>query len=146
MTTGLSRRIQSTLLIGSALMLAACASTKTGDAGKAVEPVAGDTTRIIIPKGKFETPPEIQPASIKKASEAATSFADTAQASARINQKEAFVNVRSAPSPKSKSIAVLKAEQPVEILESKDSWVKIAWQSGNARKLGWVKKVFVEGN
>lgn len=157
MTTRIGSKIQTTMLLGSVLMISACASITTSDTNKSAEAVVGRTdeaTHTTIQKGKFETPPEIQLSTVNKSaasgnsvSEAIPNATQTATASAtRINHKEASVHVRHAPTAKSRSIAILKAGQPIEVLETRDSWVKITWQKGNAVKQGWLKKVFVEGN
>jgi len=157
MTTRFGSRFRSTILIGSVLTLSACASVNSGDSVKSGATIPGkadDTTRTTIQKGKFENPPDIQLSSMNKAahsgtmaSEAAPDTAHPAKAStSRINQKEASVNVRSSPSAKSRSIAVLKAGQAIEILETRDNWIKITWQKGNSTKQGWMNKAFVEGN
>jgi len=150
MITRFNSKIQSTILIGSVLMISACASFKTGEA---IADKADGTTRTTIGKGTFETPPEIQQSSIKKGigqnSTTSKAASDTPQASTatvtRINQKEPYVNIRSAPSSKSRSLAVLKGGHSLEVLETRDSWVKISWQKGDAVKQGWLKKRFVEG-
>jgi len=63
----------------------------------------------------------------------------------RINPNEPFVNVRTAPSIKSRNIAVIMGGQAFEILETTDAWLKIKWKQGNVEKQGWLKKRFVEG-
>jgi uncharacterized protein YgiM (DUF1202 family) len=157
MPTRFGRKIESTILIGSILTLSACASVNTSDSGKkeaTIAKKADDTTRTTIQKGKFENPPEMQLSGMNKtdeyantSSETATYSAHTSKANAtRINHKESSVNARSAPSAKSRSIAVLKAGQAIEVLETKDNWVKITWQKGNSAKQGWMNKAFVEGN
>lgn len=157
MTTRFGNKMQATLLVASVLMVSACASIKAGDSNKSgatVADKADEATRTTIAKGKFETPPEIQLSSVKKSAESANSYSeavpDTAHpsqlSSSRINQKEASVNVRSTPSAKSRSIAVLTAGQPIEVMETRDSWVRITWLKGDTVKQGWLKKAFVEGN
>jgi uncharacterized protein YgiM (DUF1202 family) len=156
MASRFGSKIQLAILIGIVLVMSACASVKTGDSGNSAAVVSNktdDTTRTTIVKGKFENPPEIQQSSPKKVSESDKYVSDSSPNSSRstkanatrISQKEALVNVRSTPSTKSKSVAVLKAGQPIEVLETRDSWAKITWQQGDAVKMGWTKKAFVEG-
>jgi uncharacterized protein YgiM (DUF1202 family) len=146
-----------TILIGLFLTLSACASVNTSDPGKketTKAEKADDTTRTTIQKGKFENPPEMQMNSVNNTPDSANTPSETAPYSShtsksgttRINQKEASVNVRSTPSAKSRSVAVLKAGQAIEVLETRDNWVKITWQKGNSAKQGWMNKAFVEVN
>jgi uncharacterized protein YgiM (DUF1202 family) len=157
MTPRFGNTFQSTILFGTVLLLSACASVNTADSGKSeaiVAKKADDTTRTTIQKGKFENPPEMQMNSVNNAPDSANTPSETAPYSShiskagttRINRKEASVNVRSTPSAKSRSIAVLKAGQAIEVLETRDNWVKITWQKGNSAKQGWMNKAFVEGN
>jgi len=155
MTTRFGSKLQSTILFGTVLLISACASFNSADSGKSEATTArkaDDTTRTTIQKGKFENPPEMQMSRMRTANETAKSTSQSAQDTsnttrantARINQKEASVNVRSAPSAKSRSIAVLKAGQTIEVLDTRDNWVKITWQKGNSAKQGWMNKAFVE--
>ena len=154
MSSRFGSMIQSTLLVGSVLVLSACVTTNSAETAKPDVTLTDETTRTVIAAGKFETPPEIQSASMTKM----VSAVDTASQPAsvgertpgttgtRISDKETFVNVRSAPSTKSRVLAVLKAGQKIQIQETRDSWIKISWQQGDANKQGWLKKIFVEGN
>ena len=149
MTTSFNSKIQSTILIGSLLMVSACASFNSGET---IASKTDEAARIAIEKAKLETPPE-PPASVTTVIEPVKTAPETApdaaqapkSAVARINQKEPLVNVRTAPSLKSRVVAVLKRGQSIEVLETKDSWVKITWHKGRAVKQGWLKKAFVEG-
>lgn len=160
MTTILGSRIQSTLLIGSVMMISACAATKSGDAIKTGETIVGkteETTLATSGKVALDAPIDKQPAGAKKVLEPGNTGSrttpetpETTQAPkaavTRIKPKEPYVNIRSEPSAKSRSIAVLKGGHSIEVLETKDSWVKITWQKGNAMKQGWMKKSFAEGH
>lgn len=149
MTSGFNRKIQATILIGSILMVAACASTKTG------ETIANQTdqaARIALEKGKLETLPEPTAGAAKvvePVNTAPVTALDGSQATksavARINQKEPLVNVRTAPTARSRVVAVLKKGQEVEVLENKYGWLKIKWKHGATLKHGWMNKSFVEG-
>jgi uncharacterized protein YgiM (DUF1202 family) len=148
------RKIQSTILFSSLLMLSACASTKTADSVTTAPPVPEETTRTTIAKGKFIQPPEIQQSEIpttgKSGSSTSQAAPDSTQSTAnnhaRISRKEASVNIRNAPSAKSRSVAVLKAGQAVDVLEHKDGWAKITWQKGTVVKQGWMNKAYLEEN
>ena len=155
MTTRFACKLQSTILFGTVLFISACASFNSADSGKSDPTIArqaNDTTSTTIQKGKFENPPEMQMSHMRTANETAKSASasapDTSHTTevntARINQKEASVNVRSAPSAKSRSITILKAGQDIEVLDTKDNWIKITWQKGNSAKQGWINKAFVE--
>jgi uncharacterized protein YgiM (DUF1202 family) len=157
MTTRFGSTFQSTILFSTVLLLSACASintTDSGNSGSTVVNKADETTRTTIQKGKFENPPEMQMTSVNNTTEHAITPSETSPYSAhttktgtaRINQKETSVNVRSTPSAKSRSVAVLKAGQAIEVLETRDNWVKISWQKGNSTKQGWMNKAFVESN
>ncbi len=149
MTFIFNRKIQSITLLGSVLLISACATIQSG------ETVANRTdqaSRVVLEKGKFETPPELPASAVKVAepvNSAPAKVPDTAQpaqpAATHINQKEPLVNVRTSPSTKSRVAGVLKKGQSVEVLETKDNWVKISWQKGSAVKQGWLKRMFVEG-
>lgn len=142
MTTSFNNKIQSTILLGSVLMISACASLDTGE-----------TTHTAIEKGALETPLETPPARaaqaiepVKTASVAAPENSQPAKSAVtHINQKEPYVNVRTSPFVKSRVVGVLKRGQSIEVLETKDNWVKITWQKGRSVKQGWLKKMFVEG-
>jgi uncharacterized protein YgiM (DUF1202 family) len=138
-------------------MISACASFKDNNSPKIAGTIANNTdgtTSTTIQKGRFENPPEIQLSSNKKGNESGDTDSQTATDTiappktyiSRVSLKEKRVNVRTAPSVKSRSIAVLKGGHSVEILETQDSWVKIQWQQSNTFKRGWMKKAFVEGN
>lgn len=124
------------------LMMSACASLDTGE-----------TTHTAIEKGTLETPLESPPASAAKAIEPVNTATVTAPENAQpaksavthINQKEPYVNVRTSPFVKSRVAGVLKRGQSIEVLETKDNWVKISWHKGRSVKQGWLKKMFVEG-
>jgi uncharacterized protein YgiM (DUF1202 family) len=158
MVTGrFGRRIQSTVLIGTVLIVSACASFNNNDSATTAGTITNNTdgtTSTTIKKGRFENPPEIQLSSMKKGngpgdtdSQFSTDTITPAKSNIfRVSLKEKLVNVRTAPSVKSRSIAVLKGGHPVEVLETKGSWVKIQWQKGNTFKQGWMNKAFVEGN
>lgn len=154
MTARFSSIVHAARVLGSLLALSACATTTTVESVKPAEAVPSDTTRTTIAVGKFETPPEIHPASMNKMLATENSTAQKAQepdnafgkSGTRINSKEAQVNVRFAPSVKSASLAVLKAGQAIQVLETKDSWVRISWLQGVTPRNGWIKKAFVEGN
>ena len=143
------------------LMVSACASFKTADSTKTGETIANtadDTTRSTIEKGKSVTPSDSagipQQSGAAKAGDPGNSATvagrDTVQTSrvimTRISPKEPYVNIRTEPSAKSRKIAVLKGGHSIEVLETRDSWVKVQWQKGNAVKQGWMKKSFVEAN
>ena len=146
-------RIQVMILIGSGLMVAACATVKTNETNTNI---THDTTRLTIEKGKLETPPamtaEPQPVAPTKASEPVKTASDTAPdvtrtariTVTRIKQEETFVNVRTAPSVRSRNFAVIKGGQTVEVLITMDRWLKIKWQKGDAVMQGWINKKFVE--
>lgn len=149
MASKLGRRIQTILFIGSVLIVSACATTNSKET---IINKTDETARVTIEKGKFETPPPLtQPATpqpvIEPGKTVSQTEKDAAQAAkaTRINPNEPFVNVRSAPSIKSRNIAVLKGGYDIEVLEVKDVWVKIKWMKGNAAKQGWLKKRLVEG-
>lgn len=149
MTTSFNNKIQSTLLLASVLMISACASLNTGET---VADTTDQTARMAIEKGKIETqpePPAIAAQMIEPADTASVRAPENAQSAksavTRINQKEPYVNVRTAPSIKSRIAGVLKRGQSIEVLETKDNWVKISWHKGRAVKQGWLKKMFVEG-
>jgi uncharacterized protein YgiM (DUF1202 family) len=154
MTIKLSRRIQMAASIASLLILGACATTAPHEPVKAVAQASEVSTQTTIAKGKFETPPEIHPASMTKmiAEEETTGKSAPEQdrsfgkSGTRINSKESQVNVRFAPSTKSAVLVVLKAGQAIQVLETKDSWVRISWMQGVTPRNGWIKKAFVEGN
>jgi uncharacterized protein YgiM (DUF1202 family) len=140
------------ILIGSVMMVSACATTNTAEtvANKTDEP-----SRVVLEAGKFENPPALpQSAATPPVSEPAKSAGEKAnevsQAPAttisRINPKERFVNIRTAPSSKSKIVAVLKGGHSIEILETKDSWLKVKWVKGDVVKQGWMSKRFVDAN
>lgn len=148
-----NHKIQMAAILVSVLMLGACAATNRAEPVKSADVIPTDTTRTTIAVGKFETPPEIHPVSMNKMLATENSTAQKAQepdnaiakSGTRINSKEAQVNVRFAPSAKSASLAVLKAGQAIQILETKDSWVRISWLHGVTPRNGWIKKAFVEG-
>jgi len=148
------RRIQSTIVFSSLLILSACASTKTGDSVVTAPPAPEDTSRTTIAKGKFIQPPEIQQSEITTTGKSGSSNSQAAPDSsqppannhARISKKEASVNIRNAPSAKSRSVAVLKAGQAVDVLEHKDGWARITWQKGSVVKQGWMNKAYLEEN
>lgn len=154
MTARFSSIVHAACVFGSLLALSACATTNSVESAKPAEAIPSDTTRTTIAVGKFETPPEIHPASMTKMLAAEESSTKNTQeqdkafgkSGTRINSKEAQVNVRFAPSAKSASLAVLKAGQAIQVLETKDSWVRISWLQGVTPRNGWIKKVFVEGN
>ncbi len=154
MTARFSSIVHTVLVFGALLALSACATTNTAEPAKPAETIPSDTTRTKIAVGKFETPPEIHPASMNKMLAAEESTAKKTQEpdnafgkfGTRINSKEAQVNIRFAPSAKSAVLAVLKAGQAIQILETKDSWVRISWMHGITPRNGWIKKTFVEGN
>ena len=157
MTTRCNSSFQAALLIGSVLMVAACSTGTTTDAIKNGESIAANqadsSARAAIEKGKPETPPELHPTGSLAATEPNTTAppaaAETTQAprasATRINHKERYVNVRSAPSAKSRVLAVLRDGHSVEVVETRDGWVKIAWHRGKAVHHGWMKNVFVAG-
>lgn len=150
MTTSFNNKIQSTILLGSVLMISACASFNTDET---VAETTDQATRIAIEKGKLETPLESPPASAAKTIEPVNTATVTAPENAQpaktraahINQKEPYVNVRTSPFVKSRVAGVLKRGQSIEVLETKENWVKISWHKGRAVKQGWLKKMFVEG-
>jgi len=154
MTSRFNSKILPTILIGSVLMVSACATVNPKET---IANKTDEATRTTLEKGKFETPPvlntEPQPASVAKMIEpvktASEAIPDAAQApkttATRITQKEKSVNVRTAPAIKSRVVAVLKRGQSIEVLEEKDGWLKVTWHKGNAVKQGWLKKIFVEG-
>jgi uncharacterized protein YgiM (DUF1202 family) len=154
MATRLGGKIRTLILIGSVLVVSACATSKTNEANTSK---TDETSSITIEKGKFEAPPEIkgapQPATsavaVDPAKNASATAPDAGQAAkaniTRVNTKEKLVNVRTAPSTKSRTLAVLKGGQTIEILETKQSWLKIKWQAGDVAKQGWMNRRFVEG-
>lgn len=157
MTTGLERTIQTAILIAATLLTSACAALQTGDSIKNAETIASkteETTRTTIEKGAFENPPEIiqlsrKATAVEPLTNTPQSAADHVQVSkpalTRITPKEPYVNIRTAPSLKSRNVAILKGGHSIEILETQDSWVKVSWHKGNSVKQGWMKKAFAEG-
>lgn len=148
MATILNRNIRLMLLIGSVLMMSACTKVNTADT---VAAKTDETARATMDKGKSDssqtgaTPAATE--QVNSADKAATVNTDLPKTvTSRITPKEPFVNVRKAPSLKSRPRAVLAGGQHVEILEEKNDWVKIKWQKGNAVKQGWLKKRFVESS
>lgn len=148
MTNSFNSKIKSTILLASVLMISACASFNTG------ETIAGKTdqaTSVAIEKGKRETlePPATAAQAIEPVNTASVTAPDNSESAkpavTRINQKEPYVNVRTSPSVKSRIVGVLKRGQSIEVLETKDNWVKITWNKGRTVKQGWLKKMFVEG-
>lgn len=151
MTTKPCRNVLTILLISSVLTISACA---TSNPKESITNKTSETGRLTIEKGTPGTPPNpTQPVATsqvgapdKTAAEAAREAAHPPRTlTSRINPKDTFVNVRSAPSVKSRNIAVLKGGQTVEILEVRDVWMKVKWQTGDVAKQGWLKKRFVEG-
>jgi uncharacterized protein YgiM (DUF1202 family) len=151
MTTRFSSKIQSVILIGSVLMVSACATNNTGET---IANKTDDSAHAIPEKAKVAPPPEPQRPSAKKviepvktvSAQAPVVAAPAAKATiAKITPKEQFVNIRGKASVKSRKIAVLNGGHSIEILEEKDGWLKIKWQKGDAVKQGWLKKRFVEG-
>ncbi|MBC7777159.1 MAG: SH3 domain-containing protein [Phycisphaerae bacterium] len=127
------------LLISSLAWISACASVKTGDttASRPEEP----------PRVLAEEP---EPASGAKGPLSERQVSVEAAKSpkpprTRISPKERYVNIRSAPSTDSKTIAVFKGGHSLDILQIKDNWVKIQWNKGGMVKQGWLKKRFAEG-
>jgi len=151
MITKVNRITLSALFIGSVLMISACANVKTTET---VAAKTDETARVAIEKAGVETHPALQqPDSpiatepVKSADEAITGTAQPPKAiTSRIKSKEPFVNVRTAPSLKSRRLAVLVGGQQVEILDKKNVWVKVKWLKGNVVKQGWLKKRFVESS
>lgn len=154
MTTRFSSGVQSVILIGSALLITACATTNPETPVKTTEAVAESSARTTLPKGKFSEPPDIHPATMTKMIAAEDSASNAlpdheqpfGKSGTRINSKESQINVRSAPSTKSAVLAVLKSGQAIQVLESKEGWVRISWMQGISPRNGWIKKTFVEGN
>ncbi len=152
MATILNRNIRLMLLIGSVLMMSACTKVNTAET---IAAKTDETARATMDKGKSDTSHSLQQAGappaateqVNSADKAATVNTDLPKTvTSRITPKEPFVNVRKAPSLKSRPRAVLTGGQHVEILEEKNDWVKIKWQKGNAVKQGWLKKRFVESS
>ena len=149
MTIRFSSKIQSALLIGSVLMVSACATNNAGNT-IASKPVDSPT---VPQKAKVAPPPEQPKPSAKKVTEPVKTVSlapvvpakVTKAAGIRISPKEKLVNIRSMASVKSRKVAVLEGGHPIEVLEKKDSWLKIKWQKGDVVKQGWLKKAFVEG-
>lgn len=146
MITSFNNKIQSTILLGSVLMMSACASFNTGET---IADKTDQATSVAIEKGKLETPLKspvsaaIEP--VNTASVTLENAPSAKPAVTRINQKEPYINVRTASSVKSRIVGVLKRGQSIEVVETKDNWVKISWNKGRAMKQGWLKKMFVEG-
>lgn len=150
MTNRFNSRIQTTLLISSMLMVSACASFKSGETVANKADVASNVT---LGKGKFETPPQIPQTNAAKVNETIKTAVETPPVTTppsnpnntRINSREPYVNTRTAPSARSRVVAVLKQGQEVEVLEKKHGWLKLKWQHGQSEKTGWMNKSFVEG-
>jgi uncharacterized protein YgiM (DUF1202 family) len=151
MTTRIGSIIRSLLLIGSVLIVSACASTTPREV---VANKTDETARVVIEKGKFDTPPALpQPAAPRPMMEPVKTASQTAQVTAqvspaniaRIHPKERSVNIRTSPSVKSRIVAKLKGGHSIEVLETRDNWLKVKWQKGAAVRQGWLKRRFVEG-
>ena len=150
MDTRLISRIQSLILIGCTVVISACATANTSET---VVAKTDDSPRSAPEKGNVEPSPALPQSATPlvvtgpvKIVVEATEMAQPAKTiTTRINPKEPFVNVRNAPSIKSRNIAVIMGGQTIEILEAKDVWVKIIWKKGEVVKQGWLKKRFVEG-
>lgn len=145
MTTRFGSRIQTTILIGALLMVSICTSLKTSEAttGK-----ADDTTRVTIATGKFVNESEmigVLPSFSATKSAADDNTEDRDQADRETVNREASVNVMSAPSLDSRTVAELRHGQAIKVLKAKDSWLKITWQTDNTLSQGWLEKAFVEG-
>lgn len=139
-----SSRVKSAIVIGSVLLAAACASISTGEANTGN---TGDTTRITIAVGKFVNESEmigVLPSFIDNTI-AAQRTRDRNQADRETVNHEAIVNVMSAPSLNSRTVAELRHGQAIKVLKAKDSWLKITWQTDNTLSQGWLEKSFVEG-
>lgn len=150
MTTKLNRRILPVLLISSMLMISACASTKSG---AAIAQKTDEASSVTLKEGEFQTPPVIQQSGTPMVNETVKTTVDApAEAtkpanpnSTRINSRAPLVNARTAPTARSRVVAVLKKGQEVEVLEKKHGWLKIKWHHGATVKHGWINKSFVEG-
>jgi uncharacterized protein YgiM (DUF1202 family) len=130
MNSKLGKLFKSILFIGSMLMLAACATSNAGGkTGATMETEKPDSPAA-------QTTPAPPPEASKPVIPATTT---------KINPKEPFVNIRSAPSARSRILAVIKGGQLVEVLEVKNSWMKVTWRQGDVVKQGWLAKKFVIG-
>jgi len=139
-----SSRVKSAIVIGSVLMSAAGAFISTGEANTGN---MGDTTSITIAIGKFVNESEmigVLP-SFSDNNSAAQRAQDRDLADRETVSNEAFVNVMSAPSLNSRTVAELRHGQAIKVLKAKDSWLKITWQTDNTLSQGWLEKSFVEG-
>jgi len=145
-----SSRVKSVIVISAVLMAAICASISAGEANTGT---ADDTTRITIAIGKFVSPSEmigVLPSfsETKMAADdnsMSQSARDRDQADRESGTHGAVVNVMSAPSSTSRTVAELRHGQPVKVLKAKDSWLKITWQTDDTLSQGWLEKTFVEG-
>jgi len=150
MTIRFGGKIQSTIFLGSVLTMSACASNNSG---ASITNKTGETPRAAVEQGRPGTPAESPSPGAKRGSEPGKASAkadpDTAQAArgnaTRINPKEPYVNIRSAPSLQSRTVAVLKGGHSLEVLEIRDTWMMVKWLKGDLVKQGWLKKRFVEG-
>jgi len=139
-----SSRVKSAIVIGSVLISAACVFISTGEANTGN---TGDTTRVTIAIGKFVNESEmigVLP-SFSDNTTAAHRAQDRDQADWETVSNEVIVNVMSAPSLNSRTVAELRHGQTIKVLKAKDSWLKITWQTDNTLSQGWLEKSFVEG-
>jgi len=139
-----SSRVKSAIVFGSVLMSAACAFISTAEANTGN---TGDTTRVTIAIGKFVNPSEmigVLP-SFSDNNTAEQRAQDRDQADRKTVSNEALVNVMSAPSLNSRTVAELRNGQAIKVLKAKNSWLKITWQTDNTLSQGWLEKSFVDG-
>jgi hypothetical protein len=139
-----SSRVKSAAVICSVLLSATGTFISTGEANTGN---TGDTTRVTIAIGKFVNESEmigVLP-SFSDNNTAAQRAQDRDQADRDAVSNEAFVNVMSAPSLNSRTVAELRHGQAIKVLKTKNSWLKITWQTDNTLSQGWLEKSFVEG-
>ena len=150
---------KSLIIVGSALLLAACGAGTTIKPGETVAKNANEASRISLDKIPMETKPASpQSGSAQTIKESGNTITDAATKTSHpsdnvpttsaiitsIKANERLVNIRTAPSVKSRVIATLKGGHSIEIIETKENWVKVQWRKGKSLKQGWMSKQFAE--
>jgi len=153
MEIGFYRNIGLAALACSVLMISACATIKPEEA---VNAKAGEVTQETSRKATTETGRVIgtttnRTETVKPgeqnvtATQVSNGKTDSQQnITAKIIKTEKSVQIKSAASNKSRTVARIKGGKLIEILEEKGNWLKIRWQEKDKTREGWSRKEYVE--
>lgn len=132
------RRLVATTIMVSTMVIALSTPFTQAEANTGL---LQEESRTVIGKGEFELPSDLVglPQLLKAPDESPQSATSDRMA-------EPVALVMSTPTGNGKTIARLKNGQRVQILQSKNNWLKIRWKSTDLHHQGWLKKAFVEGN